>query len=101
MNSPDALSQDSTPPERGWLFRRLYTYLGTVLNLCSVGAALVKLDDPQALKWIALALIGSNVVLATLYLAGATVTDWAKLAAAARGLRGGEGELPADQQVCR
>ena len=47
------------------------------------------------------ALIGSNVVLATLYLAGATVTDWAKLAAAARGLRGGGGELPADQQVRR
>jgi hypothetical protein len=101
--SPDACApgEDPTPPERGWLFRRLYTYLGTILNLCGVGAALAKLDDPQALKWIALSLIGSNVVLATLYLAGATVTDWAKLTAAARGLRSGEGELPADQQVRR
>ena len=51
--------------------------MGIVVIVC-------RLSDPHALKWVGLALIGSNVVMATLYLAGATVTDWAKLAQAAR-----------------
>lgn len=67
-----------------WLFRRIYTYAASLLNAGGVGAIIWRLDDAQALKWLGLALIGANVVLATLYLAGATVTDWAKLAAAAR-----------------
>lgn len=67
-----------------WLWRRIYTYGATLLNCAVVGAVVWRLHDPAALKWIALALVGSNVALATLYLAGATVTDWAKLAAAAR-----------------
>jgi hypothetical protein len=41
---------------------------------------------------LGLALVAANVVLATLYLAGATVTDWARIAGAARGLpKSGEG----------
>lgn len=72
------------PIEVRWLFRRIYTYVATVLNSAGVTAVILKLEDPAALKWLGLALIGANVVMATLYLAGATVTDWAKLAAAAR-----------------
>jgi hypothetical protein len=67
-----------------WLWRRIYTYCATLLNSAGVAGVVWRLHDAQALKWIALALIGANVVLATLYLAGATVTDWAKLAHAAR-----------------
>jgi hypothetical protein len=74
----------SPPVEVRWLWRRIYTYAATVLNSAGVGAIVWRLDDPAALKWLGLALIGANVVMATLYLAGATVTDWAKLAAAAR-----------------
>ena len=74
----------SPTTEVRWVFRRIYTYVATVLNSAGVGAIIWRIDDPQALKWIGLALIGANVILATLYLAGATVTDWAKLAAAAR-----------------
>ncbi|WP_411286792.1 hypothetical protein [Phenylobacterium sp.] len=72
------------PVEVRWLWRRIYTYGASVLNSAGVGAVIWRLDDPQALKGIGLALIAANVVMATLYLAGATVTDWAKLAAAAR-----------------
>jgi hypothetical protein len=72
------------PVEVRWLFRRIYAYAATVLNSAGVGAIVWRLDDAQALKWLGLTLIGANVVMATLYLAGATVTDWAKLAAAAR-----------------
>lgn len=76
---------DRPPVEVRWLWRRIYTYATTILNSCGLAAIIWRLDDPAALKWLGLALIGANVVLATLYLAGATVTDWAKLAAGARG----------------
>ena len=74
----------SPPIEVRWLWRRIYTYGATLLNSAGVAGVVWRLHDAQALKWIALALVGANVVLATLYLAGATVTDWAKLAHAAR-----------------
>jgi hypothetical protein len=74
----------SPPVEVRWVFRRIYTYAATLLNSAGVGAIIWRIDDPATLKWLGLALIGANVVMATLYLAGATVTDWAKLAAAAR-----------------
>lgn len=78
----------SPPPnarwEVRWLWRRIYTYAVTVLNCAGLGAIVWRLHDAEALKWLGLALIGANVVVATLYLAGATVTDWAKLAHAAR-----------------
>lgn len=76
---------DARPPvEVRWLWRRVYTYAATLLNSVGIVAIVLRVNDPQALKWLGLALIGSNVVVATLYLAGATVTDWAKLAQAAR-----------------
>lgn len=74
----------SPPIEVRWVWRRVYTYASTLLNSIGLAAIIWRLDDPGALKWLGLALIGANVVMATLYLAGATVTDWAKLAAAAR-----------------
>lgn len=75
----------SPPIEVRWLWRRVYTYGATVMNTAGLAGVVWRLDDPAALKWLGLALIGANIVLATLYLAGATVTDWAKLAAAGRG----------------
>jgi hypothetical protein len=74
----------SPPVEVRWLWRRIYTYAVTVLNCAGLSAIVWRLSSAEALKWLGLALIGANVVVATLYLAGATVTDWAKLAHAAR-----------------
>jgi hypothetical protein len=74
----------SPPVEVRWFWRRVYTYAATVLNSAGVTAIIWRIHDAQALKWLGLALVAANVVTATLYLAGATVTDWAKLAAAAR-----------------
>ena len=73
------------PIEVRWLYRRLFTYGSALVNSVGVMAVIWRLEDATALKWIGLALIAANVVLGGLYLAGATVTDWAKLAAAARG----------------
>lgn len=74
------------PPlvEVRWLWRRIYTYAATLLNSAGITAIIWRIDDPEALKWLGVSLVAANVVMATLYLAGATVTDWAKLAAAAR-----------------
>jgi hypothetical protein len=74
----------SPPVEVRWLWRRIFSFAATMLNSAGVGAIIWRLDDPATLKWLGLALIAANVATATLYLAGATVTDWAKLAAAAR-----------------
>jgi hypothetical protein len=74
----------SPPVEVRWLWRRIYTYAVTVLNCAGIGVVVVRVNNAEALKWLGLALVGANVVTATLYLAGATVTDWAKLAQAAR-----------------
>jgi hypothetical protein len=56
---------------------------GDVLSYLGLGA-IVLAEQAEALKWIGLALIGANVVVATLYLAAATATDWAELAHAGR-----------------
>ena len=74
----------SPPVEVRWLWRRIYTYAATLTNSAGIGLVIWRLEDAAALKWLGLSLVGTNVVMATLYLAGATVTDWAKLAAAAR-----------------
>ena len=78
------MSEPRPPVEVRWLYRRIFTYGACGANSLGLAAIILRLDDPGALKWLGLALIGANVVLGTLYLAGATVTDWAKLVAAAR-----------------
>jgi predicted membrane channel-forming protein YqfA (hemolysin III family) len=71
-------------PEIQWTFRRGYTYVLTAVLALGVAGIVWKLDDPVALRWLGLALCALIALLAVLYLAGATVTDLARLAAAAR-----------------
>ena len=80
------------PVEVTWLWRRVFTYLASLVNAGLLAAVILKVRDPQGLAALGLALVAANVVLATLYLAGATVTDWARIAGAARGgAKAGEG----------
>ena len=67
-----------------WFFRRWYIFAFTAVDTLGVGAIIWKVDDPSALKWIALGLISFNMVMALLYIAGASGTDIARLFAAAR-----------------
>ena len=86
------MSGPARPPvEITWLWRRVFTYLASLANAGLLAAVILKVRDPQGLAALGLALVAANVVLATLYLAGATVTDWARIAGAARGgaARGG------------
>jgi hypothetical protein len=87
------MSEGARPPvEVTWLWRRIFTYLASLVNAGLLAAVIAKVKDPQGLAALGLALVAANVVLATLYLAGATVTDWARIAGAARGgPRDGEG----------
>ena len=87
------MSGPARPPvEITWLWRRVFTYLASLANAGLLAAVIVKVRDPQGLAALGLALVAANVVLATLYLAGATVTDWARIAGAARGgAKAGEG----------
>jgi hypothetical protein len=87
------MSGSARPPvEVTWLWRRVFTYLASLANAGLLAAVIVKVRDPQGLAALGLALVAANVVLATLYLAGATVTDWARIAGAARGgAKAGEG----------
>ena len=87
------MSEGARPPvEVTWLWRRIFTYLASLVNAGLLAAVIAKMKDPQGLAALGLALVAANVVLATLYLAGATVTDWARIAGAARGgPRDGEG----------
>jgi hypothetical protein len=87
------MSGPARPPvEVTWLWRRVFTYLASLANAGLLAAVIVKVRDPQGLAALGLALVAANVVLATLYLAGATVTDWARIAGAARGgAKAGEG----------
>ena len=79
------------PVEITWVWRRVFTYLASLANAALLAVVIVKVRDPQGLAALGLSLVAANVVLATLYLAGATVTDWARIAGAARG-RPGTGE---------
>jgi len=87
------MSEGARPPvEVTWLWRRIFTYLASLVNAGLLAAVSAKVKDPQGLATLGLALVAANVVLATLYLAGATVTDWARIAGAARGgAKTGEG----------
>ncbi len=72
------------PIEVRWLWRRVYTFGATLLNSLAVGGIVWRINDALTLRWLGLALVGANIIIATLYLAGATVTDWARLARSVR-----------------
>ena len=62
-----------------WFWRRLFTFLFTGVNSTALGFIVLKVDDPSAMKWIGLGLIFANVMLAFVYMAGATLVDLTRL----------------------
>lgn len=72
------------PPEISWKFRRRFAFGFTILNSLFVAAIIWRISDAKALMWLGLGLILSNVTLAALYMAGATGTELARIAAAGR-----------------
>lgn len=62
-----------------WFWRRLFTFLFTGVNSLAVATIVFRLDDPSAMKWIGLGLIFANIMLAFVYMAGATLVDLTRL----------------------
>lgn len=53
------------------------------VNTATVGWIVLKVDDPDALKWIAMMLVFADILLAFVYMAGATLVDLTRLKAEA------------------
>lgn len=79
-----------------WIFRRWYIFAFTAINTVGVSVIIAKVNDPSALKWIALGLISANMIMALLYISGATTTDIARVVAAARSGAEPPGDPPKD-----
>ena len=77
--------EDSTPPEKGWFYRRWYTFVSSIFYAAAITLIIFKVEDNDVLKWIALSLVAAKIIIDTLYLAGASVLDYAKLAAGWKG----------------
>lgn len=67
-----------------WTFRRWYTYVLTAVICALLAFTIHRLQDAGALKVIGLALVAQVALSQILYLAGATATDLARLAAAVK-----------------
>ena len=74
-----------------WFWRRVLTFGLIVVCLGLLTTIVCRLTNPDALKWIALGLIGVISLAHVIYLTGSTSTDVARLIAAAR-----SGETPKD-----
>lgn len=66
-----------------WFWRRLLSWAVIVMAHVIVGWIVWASPGAAYLGWIGLGLIAEAVVVYTFYFSGATVSDWAKLAAAA------------------
>ena len=76
---------DDTPAEIKFTWRRIYAFSTLILTTILVGMVIAKLVDPDALKWVAIGLLADRVIVAGFYLGGASLVDWARLAASWKG----------------
>ena len=76
---------DDTPAEITFTWRRIYAFSTLILTTILVGMVIAKLVDPDALKWVAIGLLADRVIVAGFYLGGASLVDWARLAASWKG----------------
>lgn len=73
------LDDDAKRAEFNFLWRRVLTFVWVILHAAILILIVSKLLNPEALKTIALALIGSDVLMALFYMAGASAVDVGKI----------------------
>jgi len=71
-------------PEPAFVWRRWFAMAGTVLGDALLGVLIWRTTDPVVLRWLSLALVSYNALLAAFYMGGATLTDIWKLISAVR-----------------
>ena len=74
----------SSLPEPAYVWRRWFAVFCTFLADGLLGVALWRTTDPVTLKWLGLALIVYNALLAAFYMGGATLTDIWRVVSAVR-----------------
>jgi hypothetical protein len=62
-----------------WTWRRVFALVVVLTNAAMLILVIQRLSDATSLRTIALALVGSDVLAALLYMAGATTTDVMRL----------------------
>lgn len=95
------MSEPDTAPvpdrEHGWIWRRLLSWAVIVTAHVTVGWIVWASPGAAYLGWIGLGLTAEALIVYTFYFSGATVTDWAKLAASvAPGMKIGLGGVHAE-----
>lgn len=55
-------------PEGNWTWRRLYTFVATIIGLGLLAWIIVKLNGPRELMWVAIGLIIRDAWRETLYI---------------------------------
>lgn len=88
MSSPADLVVSPQPTaEKGWLWRRGFTFLFGLLFTALLGLIVWRLSEPKALRDVALMLTGLIGLLQLFYLGGATLTDIWRLVSAVKTTR--------------
>lgn len=87
MSEPVHVSQIAPTPERGWLWRRLFSFALAAALLVLVYSVIRRLTDASALRAVALALLLELALVQLLYMGGATLTDIWRLVSAVRTTR--------------
>jgi len=96
MNQPVDPATDPAR-ESGWIWRRLLSWAVIAAAHISIGWIIWASPGAAYLGWLGLGLCAEALIVYTFYFSGATVTDWAKLAAAVSpGMRIGLGGVHAD-----
>lgn len=79
------MSTDDTPAEPSFKYRRFYAFASLLLTSAGLAFILCKIDAASELRWLGLALIGSNLVVCMGYLLGASAVDLALITKAWKG----------------
>lgn len=72
LNQPTYEDEHS---EFSFTWRRILTFSWIAINSILTAVIVLRIQDALVLKWIALALISSNVFVAILYMCGASAVD--------------------------
>lgn len=81
------VAQIQPTPERGWLYRRLFSFLSSAALLFLLWEVIKRMEGSAELKFVATLLAGLLALDRLLYLGGATLTDIWRLVSAVRTTR--------------
>ena len=85
--APVALAAIAPTAERGWMWRRLFSWALATAMVALLAVIVLRLSDPRALQAVALMVCGELALVVLFYMGGATLTDIWRLISAVRTTR--------------